>query len=198
MIHLKGIHSGPIELFELGGVGDSIEGEESQPFSSAGQLEGLLGDFLQHLPPRQVSQIAGVGMGHQQLWMLLANGVEPLNVFLSSLRTWDLCPPVAAIEVLQVFLQGSLPVQLHRKINRSIDRVVLVTFDLFLQSRVDEVQGRRDQLKQKRMSYRCVFCLLLGQIPLTKKLLMHTQYYAMQYICCVAGFLCSKWRCKGQ
>lgn len=149
MIHLEGIHAGAIELLELGGVGDSIEGEESQPFSSAGQLEGFLGNFLQHLPTRQVSQIPSVGMGHQELWVVLAYVVEPLNIFLSSLRTWDLFPPVSAVEVLQVLLQGSFPVQLRREIHRGINWVVLVTFNLFLQSRVDEVQGCRNQLKEK-------------------------------------------------
>lgn len=89
-------------------------------------------------------------MGHQELWLVLAYVVEPLDVFPSSLRTWDLFPPVSAIEVLQVFLQGSFAVQLCRKIHRGIDWIVLVTLNLFLQSRVDEVQGCRNQLKEKK------------------------------------------------
>lgn len=178
MIHLKGIHAGAIELLELGGIGHSVEGEESQPFSSAGQLEGLLGNFLQHLPPRQVSQIPSVGMGHQELWVVLAYIVEPLNVFLGSLRTWDLFPPVAAIEVLQVFLQGSFPVQLRRKIDGGVNWVVLVTFNLFLQSRVDEVQGCCNQLKEKEENELQVHLSVLfrfwGQILLMKVTHGHT------------------------
>lgn len=112
--------------------------------------------------------------------MVLAYVVEPLNIFLSSLRTWDLCPPVAAVEVLQVFLQGSFPVQLRRKIHRGINWVVLVTFNLFFQSRVDEVQGCRNQLKEKEedeLQVHLSVCFGFGgQILLMKKVTHgHTQ-----------------------
>lgn len=133
-----------------------------------------MGNFLQDLPPRQVSQIPSVGMGYQELWVVLAYIVEPLNIFLGSLRTWNLFPPVAAIEVLQVFLQGSFPMELCREIHRGKNRVVLVTFNLFLQSRIDEVQGCRNQLKENKEDelqvLLSVFFRFWGQILLRKKL----------------------------
>lgn len=120
--------------------------------------------------------------------MVLAYVVEPLNIFLSSLRTWDLFPPVAAIEVLQVFLQGSFPVQLRWKMHRGINWVVLVTFSLFFQSRVDEVQGCRNQLKEKeedelRVHLSVVF-RFWGQTLLMKKLLMGTPSMRHAHLWC--------------
>lgn len=67
---LHAVHPAAVQLFEQVGAGDAGESEERQAVVAA-QLQGFPGDPTQDLPSRQVTQVAGVSVGHQVLWILL-------------------------------------------------------------------------------------------------------------------------------
>lgn len=67
---LHAVHPAAVQLFEQVGAGDAGESEERQAVPAA-QLQGFLGDPTQDLPSRQVTQVAGVSVGHQVLGILL-------------------------------------------------------------------------------------------------------------------------------
>lgn len=133
-IHRQSVHPSTIELLELADVGDSRKDEESQAFSSLGQMERLLCNLPQNLTPREISQVAGVSMSHQQLRFILAYMMEPFHILLCCLVTLDLLSPCGAVEILQVFLQSSSAIQFSWEINRCVDWIVLIPLTFLLQS----------------------------------------------------------------
>lgn len=65
---------------------------------------------------------------------------ESVAVSFSGCGDNDLLPPVLAIEVFQVFLNGLQPGQFSREVNGCNSRVVGVPVQLFLQGLVDLIQ----------------------------------------------------------
>uniref|UniRef100_A0A480F5Z3 Heme oxygenase 1 n=1 Tax=Sus scrofa TaxID=9823 RepID=A0A480F5Z3_PIG len=145
--HLQSVHSGAVQLLELGGVGDIGESEEGQALPGAGQVQGLLSDLLEDLAPRQVTHVAGVGVGHQQLGLEAPHLLQSPHVALGGLRVGDGLLPAGPIPEGHVLLQGGPAVQLFREVEGRVDRVLLVVLNLLLQGIVDVVQGRHHQLK---------------------------------------------------
>ena len=148
--HLQSVHAGAVQLLELGGTGNIGESEEGQALPGAGQIQSLLSNLLENLAPRQVSQVAGVGMGHQQFGLGAPHLLESLNIALGGLRVGDGLLPTGPVPEGHVLLQGGPAVQLLWEVEGSIDGVLLVAFDLLLQGHINVVQRRHHQLKPEQ------------------------------------------------
>lgn len=78
---LHAVHPAAVQLFEQVGTGDARESEERHTVAAA-QLQGFLGDPTQDLPPRQVTQVAGISMCQQVLRVLLPDLKKRFTVLL--------------------------------------------------------------------------------------------------------------------
>lgn len=146
-VQLQLIHAASVQLFERLGVVDRIKLVELQAFPCGWQLQSSLCHFSQHLPPRQVTHIASVGMGHQQHRVFLPHLVDAVHVVLGGLRAADLALPIRTVEILQVAGQGFMAVQLCREIQGGELGVVLIPLDLLLHGRVCVVKCNSAKLK---------------------------------------------------
>lgn len=115
-VQVQLIHTTPIQLLEGLRAMDGIKMIEFHTFTSRRQLQGSLRHLPQHLAPRKVPHVAGVGVGHKQNWVLSPHLMNAVHVTLCGLRTRHLALPVRAIKVLKVTGQGLVAVQLCRKI----------------------------------------------------------------------------------
>lgn len=80
------------------------------------QLHGSLRHLPQHLAPGEVPHVAGVGVSHQQHWVLLPYLMNTVYIALGGLGAADLALPVRAVKILKVTGQGLVAVQLCREI----------------------------------------------------------------------------------
>lgn len=60
---LDAVHPTPVQLLETVGAADTGEVEEGKPLFAA-QTERFLGNLSQHLSPREITEVASVGVGH--------------------------------------------------------------------------------------------------------------------------------------
>lgn len=148
------IHPTTVQLLECFGIIDAIKLVEFKALPCGRQLHGSLCHLLQHLSPRQVPHVAGVGMGHQQNWVLLAYLMNTVHIALGGLGAADLALPVRAIKVLKVTGQGLVAVQLCGKIKRGKVGVLFVPFNLLLHGciRVVECHGATLGMQERKVT----------------------------------------------
>lgn len=138
-VQLQFVHAATVKLFKGLGIVDAVKLIEAQPFSGGRQLHGTLGHLPQHLTPREVAHVTGVSVSHQEHRLLPAQLMDALNVALSGRRADGLAFPIVAVEVLQILSQSVTPVELIGEVERRKLRVIFVSLDFLLQSRVSEV-----------------------------------------------------------
>lgn len=104
-------------------------------------MQGSLGHLLQYLSSGQIPHVPGIGVSHQQLWLVTTQVLDPVHVSLCGLGALDSVLPIFTKEVSNIFLQSFCPVQLLREIQRSDGRFLLVPVQFLLQRRICVVQG---------------------------------------------------------
>lgn len=137
-VELQLVHPAAVQLLEGLGAVDAFELIEAQAFSCGRQLQGALGHLPQHLPPREVSHVARVGVGHEKRGLVPADSPDAVHVSLSCGRDADLTLPVLAVEELQIPSQSVAPVELVREVERGKMRMLFVPLDLLFHGGVRE------------------------------------------------------------
>ena len=119
-------------------VRDAVEFVEAQAVVLA-EIHRLLGDVLEDLTAREIADVAGVVVAHQQLGCLLGHPADAGHILLGPRGGLDLLAPAGSEIEGEILLQALASVE-FREADRPDHRVIRQASDLLLHGAVDEPQ----------------------------------------------------------